>query len=276
MEKILCDLRNIFESYLVAYKASDFYDKTYSINDSCKDEFGNYKTAGRDLFYTMTDYYEYNKFPKCIPDEEFVKHKLPLLYHGFVKFDHAANYLTHWKYHYGNSIVGMDGFFLTPRIMHAKQYTVELLSFRPTSVKRVIPFYLNKGNTVKSSTLLKYSKLCENLQVNELVKLGDDGEKLTVFLEFVSSISDKKLAKSFFDDFTSNLSVLAIFLGYETILDDSDEKSDYIVSLKRSNLIVPKSYADCVLNKSKNYKKAKLSCFDTYEEALNDIQLEKC
>ena len=236
-EDIKCDLDNIYSYF-------DGLMEKFIANRDTYDNSGN----KRDIFcFYLIDYFGKNNPPKIVSSDDFSKIPSEVLYHGFVKYDHAANFIWDHTYHYGEGIRGC-GFYTTTDYDEALDYTF--------SCKSPLPFKIKSDSVVKLEELdfIKLA-LLSNTE-SEAIKNVLGEEKFKKYNALIDFVNQKIDGKYFLGYFTSNTSSLAAYLGFDAIIEEYKSKPcKHVIVLNRGALVVrDKDFESFMQNASDKYK----------------------
>ena len=256
------DLDIMYDYYLKLSNDPEVDKKRYYVtsNNMKKDELGNIMNLENQFYRFMVDYFGFNGFPKVISDEKYNNFNSPELYHGFVKMSHPSSYLSHWNYHYGQGYI--SGFFSTDSFKNARKYTVaDELSFGYRSKKKVMKLKLNPGKMIKiddleeiASIVNKKRDLEDSIVLKKYPEFIEELEKLRIYVK-IKSQQEKSIknTKGFLDLFTFS-SILAMYLGIDTVLYKGVYGFDYYIENDRSRVILSQSEAKRFMENGKNLK----------------------
>ena len=255
------ELKQIYEYYLEMTKDenlenSEFYGVYSGIGDNRIVE------LSRRVFGYMVDLKGFNKFPALLKDINFIFRKGRTLYHGFKEFDHGAQFLNDWNYHYGIG-VRSSGFYLTNLKMEAKTFTVPIDSGRFADGSKIMSFKLSSKKGVKIETLDYYKSLIEEGKTQ--FAFEEDREKLTELYTFFNELKPKKKPKTtkeeFKNIFLKNLGNIAVYLGYEYIVNKPQNFNDlkgyigtYTIVLNRGALVADQKENEIFIKNSNKYE----------------------
>ena len=179
-----------------------------------KDADGNRIILPEKLFGYIVDYYGFNGFPEIVSDEEFNAINCKKLYRGYKDFDHGANSLLHYKYHYGTGCLMGIGMYFSDCDAIAAQYT-KSSAHEEKDWKRVLKVKLDSNNFLSFGELNKL-KLMNSGDLPRGTK-HKYIEKIKELEEFKKEHEgDGELIDSFMRNMRIN-SIFAVYLGVDYI-----------------------------------------------------------
>ena len=153
----MTDLDAIFSYFVEVSKCDPEREKAIDKNDY----FSSGYSLSRTMFGYFVDYYGKNGFPTILKSQDYESVELPEVYHGFMEFDHGANLLTDWKYHYGTGY--SHGLYFTPDRERAIDYTMKIEDgVEVCDEKKVLKTKINSDNYLdyKLATLYRDELIC--------------------------------------------------------------------------------------------------------------------
>ena len=217
------------------------------------DEFGNLKNVDNMFYAFMVHLRGYNGFPKVVNDSDYEKYNSTELYHGFLRFHHAASLLSHWNYHYGFGFA--SGFYATDKKWHASEYTTILGLFE--NEDKVMKFKLAPCVVASDKEICRYQGYCMRKADDSDLEIEDEYKaKLDALRDFAKTIDDGgKFLNLFF-----NKSTMAVYLGIDAMVTNvSIKKVKYVTSQNRGNMIIAESEANRFMKKGKKLKNGVLN-----------------
>ena len=218
-------------------------------NDIEYEGVGSFKT--KDPYYHMLgyliDYYGYNGFPQPIADEEFEKLPEKGYYHGFDSIQNGKEFIDSFNYHYGSGKI-IRGFYLTDIRTEAYKYVQDRLMENDSNLRYSdISLQTQQGLTAKfklinvkgisQKKLQEWSNKFENFE-EDTIEDVEVREKFKQLRNFLRRHTGEKMSSLFGNVLiSSNLSALAVLLGYDYIIDDVG----YVVVLNRGKMGVKQS-----------------------------------
>ncbi len=186
----------------------------------------------------------FDGFPQVYSDKRFNCFVTKCLYRGVEDIKHAQNLLCDHDYHHGRGYT--NGIFTAIRKDDALQYTYNKEPYDDFSAdsrvpQNVITLKLKNPNPIYYSLLETFAN--EIRSGNFLGIERETKNKLTNFVNFVNSIENDEECLRFLNIFLQDLSKLAIYLGYDSIIDNKG----YII-LDRSKIVVSQSELDRIKN----------------------------
>lgn len=208
------------------------------------------------VFVYLLGLRNFDRKPKVTNDIDYAKLDGGSLFHGFEKSDYGKNFLSEDDYNPGTGI-SCSGFFLTKNYYEALRYTVnfenEYVPFtslrdyqNPNNILRV---KIYKGNGTTNTYISKLAKLLSKGKV----QLDENKEKMNELMSFIFDIEDKRLRKKFLKVFTNNPSNIAVYLGYDYMLDDLYSLNDNFVLFNRGILRVSQKEYDKFVPQPKGF-----------------------
>lgn len=215
---------------------------------------GEKVTISAEMFKFVVDYYGFNGMPKKVSDKHFALIPKTKLYHGYKEFEHGANALVHFDYHYGMGYT--HGIFLTDKKDYAMRFTRKGPS-TPADKDKVLTCKINSDNflTLKQVKALKY--LNKN-NMPEDCKYKDKLLKLCDFYDKLIERGEKKYA-SVFIGCMKNPSILSVYLGADFLL---EEGTGHRIVFNRERIVASESEFNRFCENSEHYKDG---CFDFYD-----------
>lgn len=227
------------------------------------------------LYYFMCDIRNFGGFPKILDDEKFEKliEIQPVMYHGFEEYEHGANYLWDFYYHYGDGFYG-GGFYATSSKKEAINYTCNDVRINND---RVLSLVVNSKNYIKYDELTRLMNcLLEGDADGYIPLLRDDNFYNSIQEKQEHKILEEKRAKMFKDwveyiysnfkevkrhelinDLSSNIGVLAVYLGFDymTRKNNHVHHSDHNIIYNRNAVVVSESeFQKFMDNSGEKYK----------------------
>lgn len=201
-----------------------------------------------DIYKYMTALAGYDNLPQVVSDKKFGTYKTKCLYRGVKDLKHAENMLCDHDYHHGRGYT--NGIFTAIRKDDAMYYTYDPDTYDTYDASKrnpenVITLKLTSGNSINYKLLEFFA---EEIKHGNFVGVEKDTKaKLMNFVNFVNGIKDDRQCFKFLHIFMLDLSKLAIYLGYDSIIDDKG----YII-LNRGKILVSASELERIKTGAKN------------------------
>lgn len=202
----------------------------------------------------------YDGLPKIVSNDKFNGMDSKVYYRGAKEFKHTAELLTAEDFRLGQGYMG--GIFGSPIVSVAIKHTKKTPNTYGIP-NRVLKFKLDSYKKIFKREL---ASLIVSLKNGEIPSASEEVKNklaaLAYFIESIDNILDKT---NFFKFFASDLSKLAIYLGYDFIYDDT-----YPATKALPNIVVLNRGAMTV---SKNeYDRFVLKCFESDPRGVNPLE----
>ncbi len=196
--------------------------------------------------------YGYNGFPQVVPDQKFDAVPSTTLYRGVKDTEHNANLLCDYDYHYGFGTWG-DGIYSITERPIAFHYTKKSpLSAENTESEEELNQRIMTFKVDPRTKFVNLNKIFQQVRLAGPARLLCLPEVRELF-KFSHTLS-KERENLLNQLLTSNISLAALFIGYEGLkyFGDADEETD--VLLNRGKMIVSESEFRRVCALSRKYK----------------------
>ncbi len=189
----------------------------------------------------------YTGLPKIVSDTEYKNTNTDEYYRGATEYLHTARFLTEKDYRLGQGHMG--GHFASPIFLLAADYAGNFKMVAKKE-KKVLAFKLPSKNYIKTSELLEFLKAIS--YKTDVITTTEIKDKLAIFVYFLESIDDEFNKAKFFKLFSGDPAKLAVFLGFDYIIDDCIPGTPQIPNidiLNRGAMTVSKSEYDKFISK---------------------------
>ena len=203
--------------------------------------------------------------PRKVPDRIFKLIPRRKLYRGYKEFDHGANALVHFDYHYGMGYT--HGIFLTEDPDYALRFTRTGALSNPDNDKvltcKIVSNNCASLKELKKLKTYKISEIPENCKFKQ--KLLD----LHYFYDYLIEIGEKETGRAFIENMR-NFSTFAVYLGFDYIL---EERTKHRIVFNRAVINAPESEFDKFCSNSAHYKSGYYDFHDRTKNEEDDVSL---
>ena len=260
-------------------KSSDDYD----FNNNYELDFANnLNNAGNKLYYLLSDLRGFGGFPSVISDEMFKSRDnlgdgKSFVFHGFSEFEHGANYLWDFYYHYGEGYYG-SGLYFTDNFSDAFYYTK---NDEGVSKDRVLKAFINSDNFICYTDLSRLEQCILNRcllnEPGEYIPLVKDEseyvsqeqmekhieleEKRAVMFEnlikYLNENFNEEERHELVNEIATNPSILAVYLGFDYMTRKNyhgDESNHFVVYNRKIIEVSESEFEKFMDNSGENYK----------------------
>lgn len=202
-----------------------------------------------EIFKYMVSLNQFNNSPEIMDDRKYKKFVATTFYRGVTNPSYNFQLLTDKNYHHGKGYA--NGIYSTSNRFAALQYTTPTpttyVGFKKKHVEgNLLAFKLKKPNSVMYPILGciaseirhgNFSCFAQNVR-----------EKLENFVNFTMKIEDDSDCLHFLDLFLEDYSKIALYLGYDTIVNGQDT-----IVLDRSKMVVSNSEVERIKKLSQQF-----------------------
>lgn len=208
---------------------------------------------------------DFKGLPQVVSDENFAQNNSSTMYRGCKNINHHANTLVDHDYHTGMGIWDYgNGLYATDDKLTALIFA-----------KDIEELILTLKFVGKSISSMKCKDYCDWVFENKQIQFESDEDKLKLetLISFYKDLPDEDGVK-FKELFTTDLSLIALYLGYDAHyyierIDHNDVTN--LAILNRASICVSQSEFNRICEHSKNYKGGVIKDEkNTEEEFLNN------
>ena len=249
------------------------------------DENGNTFSPYARFFSFLVAYNKFGGFPKIVSDKDFKKIKADEIYHGFKESKYAADFIFDISYHLG--VCKAFGTYFSNKFHDSLNYTWtraknkinDYLDYVVSDKKKIIKAKVVSDNFIHIDDVKKlkdnimYTRdfnSIDNLSVRQKLKdLYEYCFKYDGFEDFMKLGLNPR--GDFFDAIVADEKMLALYLGYDYMIKDPQDKgrSIHTVVFNRSKIVFPESEVERFKEVSEKHKESSYIL-----SSLDDIILE--